>query len=197
MAEANGLALPRGPSEGGAAPRRDGVTGRRRTARQESPRVLDPARARAVALDLLSRKAWTRRDLRQRLRRRGAPGAVADAVVADLEARGWVDDRAFAAAWAESRARGRGFGSRRLREELFTKGVARPLVDAAVREAFATTDEETQALGVARRRLARIRRAAPEDAARRLHAYLLRRGFPGDVVRRVVRRTCGVPISDE
>jgi regulatory protein len=173
------------------------VTARRAGAETGRPRLLDAPRARAVALDLLSRRGWTRRDLRARLRRRGAPAEVAEAVVADLEARGYVDDRAFALGWAESRARGRALGSRRLRQELTARGVARPLVDAAVREAFAADDEETRAREAAARRLPLLRRATPERAGRRLQAWLLRRGFPGDIVRRVVRDACGVTIPDE
>jgi regulatory protein len=173
------------------------VPPRRRAARAGTERVLDAARARAVALDLLSRKAWTRRDLVARLCRRGAPAEVAGAVVADLEARGYVDDRAFAAAWAESRARGRGYGSRRLRDELLTRGVARPLVEAAVREAFVEADEETRARAVAARRLPLLRRAEPAQAARRLGTYLLRRGYPEALVRRVVRDTCAVASTDD
>jgi regulatory protein len=174
---------------------------RRRPARAGLERVarppLDAARARAVALDLLSRKAWTRRQLTDRLRRRGAPADVAEALVADFEARGYVDDRAFATAWADARARGRAYGPRRLREALLAKGVARELVDAAVRRAFAEVDEETRARAAAARRLPQLRRAAPDQAVRRLSAYLLRRGFPGEIVRRVVRDACRVEILEE
>jgi regulatory protein len=174
---------------------------RRRPARAGLERVarppLDAVRARAVALDLLSRKAWTRRQLTDRLRRRGAPAGVAEAVVADFEARGYVDDRAFATAWAEVRARGRAYGPRRLREALLAKGVARELVDAAVRRAFAEVDEETRARAAAARRLPQLRRVAPDQAVRRLSAYLLRRGFPGEIVRRVVRDACRVEILEE
>jgi regulatory protein len=156
--------------------------------------TLDPRRARAVALDLLARKAWTARDLARRLRRRGAPVDVADAVVADLIARGYVDDRAFAVAWAESRARDRGLGRQRLRQELAARGIDRPLVEAAIQHAFAETDERTRAQLAATRRLAGLRRAAPEQATRRLHDYLRRRGYSGDVVRQVLRalRTDGL-----
>ena len=149
--------------------------------------VLDPRRARAVALDLLARKAWTRQDLARRLRRRGAPADVASAVVADMEARGYVDDRAFAAAWAESRARDRGLGRERLRQELVARGVARPLVEAAIERAFEETDELARAHRAATRRLTMLGRSAPDQAARRLHDYLRRRGYPGDVVRQVLR----------
>ncbi|HEV8672980.1 MAG TPA: regulatory protein RecX [Methylomirabilota bacterium] len=162
-----------------------------------APRVLDAARARVVALDLLSRKAWTRHDLLRRLRRRGAPAAVAQAVVADLEARGYVDDRAFAVVWAESRARGRGLGSRRLRQELLVRGVARAVVDDAVRLVAAPSDEAARARAAAARRLTALGGGEPERMARRLSAYLARRGFPPELVRRVVREHLDVAIPDE
>jgi regulatory protein len=159
--------------------------GRARPALAREP--LDRRRAHAAALDLLARKPWTRRDLARRLRRRGAPVDVAEAVVADLEARGYVDDRAFAATWAEGRARDRAVGRERLREELLARGVARPLAEAAIARAFQDTDELTRARVAAARRLTALRRVPPERAARRLHDYLRRRGYPGDVVRQVLR----------
>jgi regulatory protein len=153
--------------------------------------TLEARRARAVALDLLARKPWTRRDLLGRLRRRGAPPDVAEAVVAELEARGYVDDRAFAVVWAESRARDRSLGRERLRQELRARGVARPLVEAAIARAFEDTDEPSRARAAAVRRLATLRRRAPDRAPRRLHDYLRRRGYPEDVVRQVLRAVCG------
>jgi regulatory protein len=177
------------------------VPTRRRPAGAGSGRAarapLDAARARAVALELLARRAWTRRELGARLRRRGAPAEVAEAVVTDLEARRYVDDRAYAATWAASRAGGRAIGSRRLRQELLARGVARPLVDEAVRGAFVDADEEARARAAAERRLPALRGAASGDVARRLAGYLLRRGYPSDVVRRVVRRSCGMALPEE
>jgi regulatory protein len=168
----------------------------RRTGPTAARPPLDARRAQTVALDLLARKPWTRRDLVARLRHRGAPLDVAETVVAELEARGYVDDRAFAAAWAESRARGRSFGRQRLREELRARGVAKPLVEAAIDGAFADTSELNRAQAAAARRLAILRRRAPDQAARRLHDYLRRRGYPGDVVRQVLRALCGEAVVD-
>jgi regulatory protein len=172
------------------------VTAFRRPPPAGARQALDARRARIAALDLLARKPWTRRDLTGRLRRRGAPPEVAEAVVAELEARGYVDDRAFAAAWAESRARGRSFGRQRLREELRARGVARPLVEAAIDRAFEDTTELARAQVAAVRRLAILRRRAPDQAARRLHDYLRRRGYPGDVVRQVLRSLCRDAITE-
>jgi regulatory protein len=150
-----------------------------------------------VAFDLLSRKAWTRRELTARLRRRGAPADVARGVIADLEARGYVDDEAFATRWVESRAGGRGLGRRRLRQELLARGVARPLVETGLLAAGSPEDELGRARALAARRVPVLRRLAPERAARRLHDYLLRRGFPAGVVRRVVREHWSISTEDD
>jgi regulatory protein len=165
--------------------------------RPAGSRTLDAGRARAVALDLLARRPWTRRDLTGRLRRRGAPTDVAEAVVAELESRGYVNDRAFALTWAETGARDRSLGRQRLREELQARGIARPLVDAAITRAFVDTDELTQARVAASRRLTVLRRRAPDQAARRLHDYLRRRGYPGEVVRQVLRALCHDAVPED
>ena len=115
--------------------------------------------------------------------------------MAELAARGYVDDRAFAVAWAGSRARDRSFGRQRLRQELVSRGVARPLVEAAVEQAFEETDELTRAVDAAVKRLAALRRRGSDQTVRRLHDYLRRRGYSGDIVRQVLRRICPDAVS--
>jgi SOS response regulatory protein OraA/RecX len=63
-------------------------------------------------------------------------------------------------------------------------------VEAAVAHAFEDTSELALAHAAASRRLALLRRRAPEQASRRLHDYLRRRGYPADVVRQVLRALC-------
>ncbi len=160
----------------------------RRAAPGARPRpVLDARAARVAAGDLLSRKAWSRQELTRRLERRGAPPEVAAAVVADLAARGYLDDEALAHQVAEARARGRAVGSRRLARELGRRGIARETAARAVAQAFAETGELERALDAGRRRLPALRRGRADRLAGRLGDYLLRRGYPPPVVRRVVR----------
>jgi regulatory protein len=146
-----------------------------------------------VALDLVTRKPWTRHDLTRRLVRRGAPAEVAEAVAADLTARGYLDDRRFARGWVAARTEGRGLGSRRLRDELLGRGVAPPLVEAALAE---VGDEAARARALVQRRLARAGPGPAAARARRLSAYLLRRGFPAGVVRDAVREASGLPAGE-
>lgn len=109
--------------------------------------------------------------------------------MADLAARGYVDDAGYARHWVTTRA-SRGYGAARLRAELRARGVAVPVIDAALGGLDADA-----ALGsardVARRRLPALRRGRAERLPSRLRDYLLRRGFSGSVVMRVVREVTG------
>ncbi|MBI1737035.1 MAG: regulatory protein RecX [Candidatus Rokubacteria bacterium] len=157
--------------------------------RPPGKRELDARAARLAAGDLLSRRAWTRHDLAARLRRRGAPPEVADAVVEDLVGRGYVDDAAFARHWIETRA-ARGYGAGRLRAELFARGVAAPIVDRAL-AGLAGDHAVTTARAAALKRLPALRRGDPERVGPRLYDYLLRRGYAPSVATRVVRDVAG------
>ena len=147
-----------------------------------------------MAGDLLSRRAWTRADLAARLRRRGAPADVASEVVDDLVARGYVDDAAFARHWVTARA-ARGYGAARLRMELRARGIAVPVIAAAL-TTLGGDDPLARARETARRRLPALRRGRPDRVAPRLRDYLLRRGFATSVVVRVVRETTGVAADE-
>ena len=165
------------------APRR---RGRRPSAGGERP-VLDAPATRRAAFDLLARKAWSLRELTQRLERRGAPDEVARAVVADLQSRGYLDDEGFARWWAQARAEARRVGSVRLRQELLAKGVPRGLASAAVEAAFEEVPELDRAMAAGRRRLTGLVRAGRGRVPARLADYLLRRGYPPAVAARVVK----------
>jgi len=127
------------------------------------------------------------------LRRRGAPAPVAAEVLADLTARGHLDDAAFARHWVATRS-ARGYGPARLRAELRARGVAGSLVDAAL--AAQGDDELERARAVARRRLPALQRADRTRAAARLRDHLVRRGYSAAVVARVVRESVGLRLED-
>jgi regulatory protein len=160
-------------------------------------RELDAKAAKLAAFDLLARKAWSARELTSRLKRRGAPDEIARAVVAELASRGYVDDASFARFWAESRARGRRVGSRRLRLELLQKGIPRDVAAAAVAAAFEEAPEALRCLEAGRRRLPALLRAGLPRAAPRLRDYLVRRGYPpAEVMRTVAVLTGARPDGD-
>ncbi|MBC6406345.1 MAG: RecX family transcriptional regulator [Rhodospirillales bacterium] len=104
-----------------------------------------------------------------------------------LEALGLIDDRTYAETEARSLAR-RGFSSQALALQLGEQGLARPLVDAAIRELEPGLDSDlVRGWRYARRRLGPYRSPdrRPERRTRDL-AALQRRGFPLEVALGIV-----------
>jgi regulatory protein len=138
----------------------------------------------AYGLRLLSYRARSEREIRDRFKQRSAEPELIDSTITRLRSAGFVDDEAFAQAWVDSRRRASPRGDRLLRQELAAKGVARPSVDSVLQE-------EVDALQLARlaaTKKARLLASEPEPAfVRKLTEFLLRRGFDFDVARQVVR----------
>ena len=81
------------------------------------------SKAKAKAMDALSRRAMSIKELRDKLAEKGFDDAVADAAVAEFVSLGYLDDAAFAALYAEQAMEGKGWGKRKIKYELLQKGV--------------------------------------------------------------------------
>jgi regulatory protein len=159
-------------------------------------------RAREAALRLLAHRSRSVAELRRGLERRGlSPGAV-EGTLAWLDARGYLDDRAFAESFVRDRLRLRPRGRAALERELRAKGVDEGTARGAVETVMAAEggDEATMALDAAREWARRngglVREAgrSPDQrqrARRRLYGHLARRGFPPDAVRSALARVLG------
>ena len=137
------------------------------------------------ALRLLAAHDRSTHEIRTRLDASGAAPEIIAATVSRLQELHYLDDERFARTTAEAAAR-RGYGSERVRAELTAKGVAEPLVDAAIAAAFA--DEPALARGALTRRFPTPPRGARERA--KAARFLLQRGFPEAVVLAILGEGC-------
>ena len=96
---------------------------------------------RERALELLSRKPQSRRELTRKLNEWGAGPEEADAVCDRMEELGYLNEAAYAARIVEVYS-ARGFGEKKLRDELYRRGVPREEWD----EALARVEVSTQAI---------------------------------------------------
>lgn len=96
---------------------------------------------RERALELLSRKPQSRRELTRKLNEWGAGPEEADAVCDRMEELGYLNEAAYAARIVEVYS-ARGFGEKKLRDELYRRGVPREEWD----EALARMEDATQAI---------------------------------------------------
>jgi len=138
----------------------------------------------ARAVSLLSRREHSARELRQKLIVRGFDAAEVDAALQRLQSCGLQDDLRFAGALVRSRANS-GRGPLQLRAELAQHGLPDEVASQVFEQAEAEQDWKSRAFELATRRLRGARLSGLKEQ-RRLADFLLRRGFPTDVVRAVV-----------
>ncbi len=174
----------------------------------EAPRHLllnDDAdvRVREAALNLLSYRMRTRSELKRRLRQKDFRPARIDLCLDQLEAKGFLNDEAAAAAFIRDRLRHRPRGKARLSSELRSKGLDADTVNRVINDVFENegTDDLLLARQVAEGWLRRQNQdtvktladtahsQSREKVRRRLYGHLTRRGFRGDALRTAIEET--------
>ena len=103
----------------------------------ETAELLDYARRSArkeKAIELLSRKPQSRKELERKLREWGAGEAEIRALCDRMEELGYLNDAAYAAQIVRYYC-AKGFGERKLRDELYRRGVPRDLWDESLEAA--------------------------------------------------------------
>jgi regulatory protein len=149
-------------------------------------------RAKNVAYRYLSYRPRSRAEIEAKLRDKEFDEAIVAAVLVDLARLGYVNDEQFARVWARGRIRLRGFGRRRIDQELKAKGVDQEIIRETFAEVFGETSETETAKQVAEKKLRTMQHVEPEARKRRLAGLLERKGYAFDVIREVlsaVRKT--------
>ena len=137
--------------------------------------------AKQRALKILERRDVSRKMLLDKLTEKGIAETDAAEVADWLCALGVVDDERFAGLVVRHYA-GKGYGERRIREELYRRGIDRDLWDAALNELPETDDTINRLLG------ARLRGDTSPESFQRAQGYLLRRGYSWDEIRAATER---------
>ncbi len=136
------------------------------------------------ALDYLSYRPRSRRELSMYLRKHGAEEDQVEAVVQRLEDAGLLGDEAFARFWVENRERFRPRGPAALRHELRSKGVEGEAIEAVL----ATLDTADGAYRAAARKAQQLHGSDRPTFFRKLVEFLARRGFEYEVAKGTAER---------
>jgi SOS response regulatory protein OraA/RecX len=159
--------------------------------RTAPPVPADPEDARkaahAAALRMLAGREMSSGRVRERLHTRGFPDDVIDLTVERLTGAGILDDRRAAQAAARTLVSIRHRGRHRVGRELERLGFTKEMAQDVTQTVLADADERAVLEKVVASKL-HGRRSIPDPAAyRRLFAAMLRRGFPGDLIRSALR----------
>jgi regulatory protein len=144
-------------------------------------------RAKNAAYRYLTIRPRSRKELEDKLNDREFPADIISSVLDHVSRLGYLDDRAFAAQWAASRVRSRGFGSRRIEQELRRKGISRDTINEILSALFEEAPESDIARKEADKKLRTLTRFEPEVRRRRLAGFLERKGFSSEIIRTILR----------
>ena len=140
------------------------------------------------ALNLLSARPYATRALHRKLIQKEYPAADADDAIRRLVDNGLLNDAKYAEQYARSKIVSTGASKRRLQQDLFRKGIKGDVATTAIANVFESEEIDPAAVveRVAKKKLAQLSGLEPLVVRRRLFAFLARRGYDVDEIKRVV-----------
>ncbi len=100
-------------------------------------------RAYNQAINILSRRDHSRKELTEKLRVKGL-GEYAEYAVDRLTEQGYLDDERFAASYARELIRLKSYGRRRVEQELYRKGIDRDIISRVLTECEFSSEKLTE-----------------------------------------------------
>lgn len=139
--------------------------------------------ARRRAANILSARPLSRKELEKRLMEKGETPAHAAAACDELERLGYLNDEQYAKTLAQYYVN-RGYGPRKIRDELYRRGVPRELWDGALEELEENDDAVDRFV---RSKLGRVENPDRKDI-KRVSDALTRRGYSWGDISAALRR---------
>ena len=144
-------------------------------------------RAKNYAGELLKDQTYSKGQMFTELERKGFGHNAIDTMLKELEQLGQIKDEKYAQAWIKKRQRSKPKGKKMLRYELLDKGIDRTTVDRTL-ETIDDDDEARLALQAAQKQAVHYKSLPSHVAKRRLHNFLLRRGFGYETIRKTMKQ---------
>ncbi|KAF8031751.1 hypothetical protein BT93_D0843 [Corymbia citriodora subsp. variegata] len=158
--------------------------------------------AEDLAFKLLATRAYTAVAMTKKLQGKRFPPAIVEAVVNDFKSRGYINDGLYAETYSRSRWSSSCWGPRRIKQELFKKGVSKIDAEKAVKSVFEECDssfEQESRLGMSKVALDHLfsqaskqwlrSQGVPIDTRKsRIVRWLQYRGFSWGVISIILRK---------
>ena len=137
--------------------------------------------AREKALEYLSQRQMSRRELKTKLLQKGMDEDTAEYCIHWLSDRQLIDEESYAAAVVRHYS-AKGYGAGRVRRELQRRGIDRELLDEAMEQMPEDTGKLDSFIA------ARLTDPEDRDQVRKISAALFRRGYSWEEIRSALRR---------
>ena len=147
--------------------------------KEEERKVLDSA------LNFLSYRARSEKEVYTRLTQKEYPHNFILSAIAYCKEHGYINDKEFALSFIRDKTNINKYGPKKLKYELYKKGVSQSIIDEVL-----ISDKDTEyemALELGLKRLDRYKNDSKDAIYRKLGGFLQRKGYSYDIVYKVLR----------
>lgn len=142
-------------------------------------------KANNYAINLLSYRHRTKKEIIDRMKRKGYEETVVSNTIRYLDKFGYINDKEFAKEFVKIKSRK--LGIKRIKAELGQKGIGEEIIYNVIQEEFDESEEYNRALEIGKKRVKSYRGEEKQKIYRKLGAYLQRKGFDYGIVSKVLK----------
>ena len=141
------------------------------------------------AFRLLGRRQHASSELRRKLWNKDYEQKLIDEVIEDLKKNGYLDDSEFIRAFVAEKSKTKSWSTKRIKSELFKRGIAAKLIDEILTNRPKEEDFES-AMILANKKLEVLtkRNLEPKELRNKLSTYLFSKGFEYDLIKEVCNK---------
>ncbi|MDU0201281.1 regulatory protein RecX [Paenibacillus sp. MAH-36] len=147
------------------------------------------------ALRAIGRRPHSSSELKRKLKESGYEPPIIEWVIEKLASQNYLNDEEFAKMWTDSRIISQKKGRNLVRQELQQKGIDKELV----KHAMENINQEDEIAGAMKLAQTKWKQTSGElfDKKRKTAAFLMRRGYTGAVVTKVLGQLSSEPSEDD
>ena len=144
----------------------------------------------ALVYRYLTIRNRSEKEIRDYLTKKQAEPPVIETLIALLYEQKFLNDETFARMWVKSRANVKPRGKRMLFMELQQKGIAKELIEKILNEDNKEIpDELAQAKSIIKKRIEKVKDSPRQEIYNKVGAFLARRGFGWDIIKKAIDET--------
>jgi regulatory protein len=150
------------------------------------------------AFRLLGRRQHSSSELKRKLWNKDYESSLIDEVIEDLKMNGYLDDKEFIKAFVAEKIKTKKWSLKRIKGELFKKGIDSMLIDEIISHQSIDSDNEN-ALTLGRKKydILLTRNLETEVLQNKLSAYLISRGFDYDLIKKVCNKLIKINLDED
>jgi regulatory protein len=139
------------------------------------------------AYRFLSRRDHSIKELRLKLIKKKFDKDLIDKVLDHLQEFNYLNDEKFAVSYYNELVKNKLFGTNRIKNELYKKGVSREIIESVVREEHEDDNFYENAKILASKKISQIERKESDTIKikQKLYSYLTNKGYSGEIISKI------------